>query len=215
MQLVIPRSWQGSAIALATAALGLLLLAAPAQADLPNFPAPKLPPQSLPTQLIVGFKSGVSQHQQDKIIARVQGSRRARLGRLGAGVVKPRAGMGIDRLRQALMRNRDVSYVEPDQEIQLTATPNDPLAVLQYQYGLTGRPTGSLAELSRFDSIICPGQAGFSHSSEAVHCVLRRRAVDSERAHFDVARNRSTLREDICVAVPRSSCFIARFPSFS
>lgn len=135
-------------------AVCLLVGAAPASAgdsqdpaaDLPTYPVPAPPaPGPALDQLIVRFKSGVDRSEQKRAISRGKGARPRLIGRLRAGLVGPRSGVPIERVRKLLMRNPDVASVERDQYINFFKTPNDPLAMAQYQYALRGQTTGNIA----------------------------------------------------------------------
>ncbi len=113
--------------------------------DHPNFQVPNpIPvykgPKYASGQVIVKFKPGVSSARQKRIIALVSGSRKARFGAIRGGLVKPKRGMKIDRMRKLLRRFSDVETVEKDAYMTAFRTPND--TYFSFQYGLT--PTGTV-----------------------------------------------------------------------
>ena len=113
----------------ALAAAALAWTAGPAAAGVPVGPIGPPPPAK---HLIVGFKQDVSSKAQKRLISKLEGKRLRRLAAgIRAHVVSPPAG-GLEPLRKRLLRSRLVRYAEPDQNVGLTATPNDPLFPSQY-----------------------------------------------------------------------------------
>src|SRR4051794_40694150 len=90
---------------------------------------------SVPGQLLVGFKSGVSKSQQNDILSAASGKLAKRFSAVRGGrltLVRPRSGKATDALRQRLRANPDVAYVEPDFYLNASVTPNDPFYFRQW-----------------------------------------------------------------------------------
>jgi thermitase len=110
--------------AVAACALALLT-AAPSEAAAP----------AASGRLLVGFKSGVSQERQQRILAAVEGRISRRFGAIRGGrlaVVRPRSGKATDGLRKRLQRDPAVAYVEPDFFQFASKTPDDPFYAFDY-----------------------------------------------------------------------------------
>ena len=116
-------------VVLALATAGLALTAGSATAGAPVGP---ISPPPAAKHLIVGFKKGVSSKAQKRLISKLKGKRLRKLaGGIRAHVVSPPSGR-LEQLRKRLQKSSLVRYAEPDQNVGLTATPNDPLFSSQY-----------------------------------------------------------------------------------
>jgi len=115
------------AATVATLALALLVVAAPATAAGP----------AASGRLLVGFEQGASKKRQQEILTTLKGRLAKRFAGIRGGrltVVKPRSGIALALLRKRLAAHPDVAYAEPDyyQFTHATKAPNDPLYPLQW-----------------------------------------------------------------------------------
>lgn len=103
-----------------------------APAPLPQ-PTPK--PDKVADRLIVGFDDGVSLSRREAIIEAASGTPDLSLRGLPVNRVRPRGSLQLSTLKQRLLANSDVRYVESDYLITASKTPNDPLFATQYGLG--------------------------------------------------------------------------------
>jgi subtilisin family serine protease len=106
--------------------------------------------ESVPNQLIVGFKSGTSSATQARVLDHLGGRRRRALSRIRAAAINPRSGISLDRLRKRLQDDPNVRYVEPDFVMRATKEPDDPQYDIQYALAEPG--TGSISAPPVWDS---------------------------------------------------------------
>jgi thermitase len=97
---------------------------------------------SVPGQLLVGFKKGVSTSAQERLIEGSGGAMRGRLRHIRGAVVRARHHLALAVLRRRLQANPQVSYAEPDFVLNSSATPNDPLFI--NEYSLSTSPLASV-----------------------------------------------------------------------
>jgi subtilisin family serine protease len=102
-----------SALALAGGAAKTLSAAAPQQ------------PTAVPGELIVGFKSGVSEPQQDAALAQAGAGRKRGFPQIHAALVGVAAGRSAAAAK-ALARDPRVRYAEPNYVVKTATVPNDP-----------------------------------------------------------------------------------------
>jgi subtilisin family serine protease len=81
-------------------------------------------PQGVPGELIVGFQPHASQSAQNAALAEVGAARGRSFSQIGAALVHPRGNAAA--AAQALLRNPNVRYVQPNFVYSLEATPDDP-----------------------------------------------------------------------------------------
>jgi thermitase len=95
-------------------------------------PAPAGAADAVKNQLIVGFRDRTPGDRAAALVDAAGGRVTRRLRRIGAAVVRPRAGDRTRDLRSRLRRLREVRYVEPDFFLRKSRAPDDPFYFRQY-----------------------------------------------------------------------------------
>jgi thermitase len=93
---------------------------------------------SVPNQLIVGFKKGSSADAQRSLVRGAGGELRSRLAHIRGAVVRPRSRLALGVLIRRLRASRQVSYVERDYYLGASLTPDDPLFANEYSLASNG-----------------------------------------------------------------------------
>src|SRR5947209_2208046 len=107
----------------AVAAAALVVAAAAAFA----LPAAAAGADAVPGQLIAGLRAGIAPARAQALVEHAGGRVAARLGGIGADVVRPRGVLTLSGLRTRLQRLGAVRFAEPDYYLHQNATPDDPL----------------------------------------------------------------------------------------
>ena len=136
-----------SAVALAITALVLTLTALPGQADaqrstesepgeIPSPASDELqPPPPRDDRLIVGYKEDVNEAEKDKVKEKVKVKEKGSFDEIDAEVVKVEGSAKEKKeKKEALEKQPDVEYVEPDYASKAAYSPNDPQLRQKKQY---------------------------------------------------------------------------------
>ncbi len=99
-----------------------------------NFQGRPSAPTSVPGQVIVKFKPGLSSWKKISALNIYSSRILSRIAKLGAYLIEVPEQATVEEIVSALIKNPGVEYAEPNRLLTIHATPNDPF--FQYQYAL-------------------------------------------------------------------------------